>query len=89
MKAPCNPDHNGECLVCDCWLDNCAYDRYLKNDYTYETRQELEDMFGDDLWDHYSGLPSPKWYERKKEINDVEDYNAGDLLYPRDNKGEV
>jgi hypothetical protein len=46
-------------------------------------------MFGDDLWNHYSGLPSPKWYERKKEINDVEDYNAGDILYPRDNKGEV
>jgi hypothetical protein len=46
-------------------------------------------MFADDLWDHYSGLPSPKWYERKKEIEDVEDYNAGDILYPRDNKGEV
>jgi len=48
MKAPCNPDHNGECLVCDCWLDNCAYDRYLKNDYTYETKEELEKMFKKD-----------------------------------------
>lgn len=22
-KLPCNPDHNGECLVCDCWLSDC------------------------------------------------------------------
>jgi len=89
MKPPCNPDHNGECLVCDCWLDNCAYDRYLNQDYTYETKQELEDMFADDLWDHYSGLPSPKWYERKKEIDNAQNYNAGDILFSRDSTGQV
>jgi hypothetical protein len=22
-KFPCNPDHNGECLVCDCWVTDC------------------------------------------------------------------
>jgi len=22
---PCNPDHNGECLVCDEWLDGCPF----------------------------------------------------------------
>ena len=22
-KLPCNPDHNGECLVCDNWMVNC------------------------------------------------------------------
>jgi hypothetical protein len=22
-KLPCNPDHNGECLVCDNWLCDC------------------------------------------------------------------
>ena len=89
MKAPCKPDHNGECLVCDCWLDQCAYDRYLNQDYKYETKEELERMFGDDVWDHYSGLPSPKWYERQKEIDDVEKYNAGDILSARDTTGEV
>jgi hypothetical protein len=24
---PCNPDHNGECLVCDCWLSDCAFNK--------------------------------------------------------------
>lgn len=23
MQLPCEPDHNGECLVCDCWLSDC------------------------------------------------------------------
>ncbi len=22
---PCKPDHNGECLVCDCWLADCPF----------------------------------------------------------------
>jgi hypothetical protein len=22
-RLPCNPDHNGECLVCDNWLCDC------------------------------------------------------------------
>jgi hypothetical protein len=42
---PCNPDHNGECLQCDCWLDNCAYDRWVKGDYKWETEAELDKMF--------------------------------------------
>jgi hypothetical protein len=25
FQLPCNPDHNGECLVCDCWLSDCAF----------------------------------------------------------------
>ena len=44
---PCNFDHNGECLVCDCWPDACAYVRYLNKDYKYETKEELEAMFGE------------------------------------------
>jgi len=24
-KLPCNPDHNGECLVCDAWLSDCPF----------------------------------------------------------------
>jgi len=23
FEPPCNPDHNGECLICDCWLSDC------------------------------------------------------------------
>jgi hypothetical protein len=42
---PCKFDHNGECLLCDCWPDSCAYKRYLNKDYTYETKEELEKMF--------------------------------------------
>lgn len=25
FQLPCNPDHNGECLVCDAWLDSCPF----------------------------------------------------------------
>jgi hypothetical protein len=44
-KTPCELDHNGECLVCDCWTSECAYQRYLNKDYKYETQEELERMF--------------------------------------------
>jgi hypothetical protein len=46
-KFPCNPDHNGECWVCDAWLTQCAFDRWLIDDYTYETKEELDLMFND------------------------------------------
>lgn len=42
---PCDMDHNGECLVCDCDFLQCAYIRYLKGDYKWETKEELEKMF--------------------------------------------
>jgi hypothetical protein len=45
QMSPCNFDHNGECLICDCWVSDCAYIRYLKGDYKWETREELEEMF--------------------------------------------
>ena len=45
--VPCQLDHNGECLICDCWISDCAYDRYLKKDYKWETKEELEEMFKD------------------------------------------
>ena len=47
VSLPCNFDHNGECLICDCWPDACAYVRYLNKDYKYETKEELEAMFGE------------------------------------------
>jgi hypothetical protein len=27
----------------------------------------------DELWDYYSGLPNPMWYQRVKELDDEED----------------
>lgn len=42
---PCNFDHNGECLICDCWASDCAYDRMINKDYKWESKEELEDMF--------------------------------------------
>ena len=43
----CDFDHNGECLICDCWPSNCAYKRYISGDYKYESKEELEKMFKD------------------------------------------
>lgn len=42
---PCEPDHNGECLICDCWPSDCAYIRYTNKDYSMESREELKKMF--------------------------------------------
>jgi hypothetical protein len=27
FQLPCNPDHNGECLVCDEWLSDCPFNK--------------------------------------------------------------
>lgn len=29
---PCRPDHNGECLICDCWLSDCPMVDMVKRD---------------------------------------------------------
>lgn len=29
-EKPCKPDHNGECLICDCWLNECHLHEHLK-----------------------------------------------------------
>ena len=47
QMKPCDFDHNGECLICDCWPSNCAYQRYINGDYKYESKEELEKMFKD------------------------------------------
>ena len=31
FQLPCNPDHNGECLVCDCWLSDCQFNKENKD----------------------------------------------------------
>lgn len=30
------------------------------------------EVIDDELWDHYSGLPNPMWYQRVKELEDEE-----------------
>jgi len=45
VDRPCNFDHNGECLVCDCSMADCAYDRWLKEDYKWESKEQLDEMF--------------------------------------------
>lgn len=39
------------------------------------------DLIEEDLWDHYSGLPNPAWYQYKKDLVDEEDDtdNSADL----------
>lgn len=49
---PCKLDHNGECLLCDCWLQNCAYERFLNKDYTYESEEDFKRMFGPILYQY-------------------------------------
>jgi hypothetical protein len=34
------------------------------------------DLIEEDLWDHYSGLPNPTWYEYKKQLEDEEDITS-------------
>ena len=46
-EKPCDFDHNGECLICDCWSQDCGWDRMLNKDYKYESKEELEEMFKD------------------------------------------
>ena len=31
------------------------------------------DLIEEGFWDHYSNLPSPMWYQYKKQLNDKED----------------
>lgn len=36
------------------------------------------EIIDDDLWDHYSGLPSPAWYQHIKEQQKNEEENIDD-----------
>jgi len=41
----CELDHNGECLICDCWIGDCAFERLKKRDFKHENYKELVEMF--------------------------------------------
>lgn len=55
-KTPCKVDHNGECLICDCWLSNCGFRRLIDEDYRYESKEELIEMFSEYLTEEYLTL---------------------------------
>lgn len=40
----------------------------------------------EELWDHYSGLPNPLWYQYKKELEDEEDDTGGSSDLGTNNK---
>jgi hypothetical protein len=31
------------------------------------------DLVEEELWDHYSGLPNPAWYQYRKKLSDKEE----------------
>ena len=79
-EIPCRFDHNGECLICDCWPSDCAYERFLNGDYKWETKEELDKMFGEnktenDLYKNISETPH-KWVVVKIEKDGAEYYKV-------------
>jgi len=42
------------------------------------SKPEKIDMIEAELWDHYSGLPNPAWYQYKKENEDYEEVDISD-----------
>jgi hypothetical protein len=34
------------------------------------------DLIDENLWDHYSGLPNPAWYQYKKKLNEEKDTDS-------------
>lgn len=42
---PCDFDHNGECLICDSWPSDCAFNRLFSGNFQHETLEELLVMF--------------------------------------------
>lgn len=44
-NPPCDFDHNGECLICDCDVVDCAWVRWKTQDYKWESKEELDKMF--------------------------------------------
>jgi hypothetical protein len=40
---------------------------------------EKTNLIADDLWDHYSGLPSPLWYQQLTEDEENDTDNLADL----------
>lgn len=47
-EMPCKPDHNGECLICNCWLSECHLHEHLNHKSTIKNQPELKnEQFND------------------------------------------
>ena len=46
------------------------------------------DLIEEDLWDHYSGLPNPTWYEFKNQLEDEEDDTFDEEYGKRSGEGK-
>ena len=85
MLKPCNLDHNGDCLICNCSIDKCAWDRYVNNDFRYESKEELEKMLGvekcptilDVIAD---GLTEADWLTLKLKIESKKAFHKASLI---------
>jgi len=54
FQLPCNPDHNGECLVCDCWLSDCVFNKEKVED-------DLQKLVkSDPMWQKPLSIADPK-----------------------------
>ena len=53
----------------------------LKDIHLQRNKMSEINLIEEDLWDHYSGLPNPAWYQYKKDLEDEEDDtdNSADL----------
>lgn len=45
----------------------------LKDIHLQRNKMSEINLIEEDLWDHYSGLPNPAWYQYKKDLEDEED----------------
>ena len=59
------------CLTCGMYEFENAW--VMKLIYNHIEKDMKSWNFEDELWDHYSGLPNPMWYQHIAETNEKED----------------
>jgi len=59
FELPCKPDHNGECLVCDNWLEDCE----IKKDI-----QKPEKKGNKIRWDKERCDALMEWYQKTRPV---------------------
>ena len=50
----------------------------MKRDKKKNGMENNPQVIDDELWDHYSGLPNPMWYQHIKEIDEEENTSDSD-----------
>lgn len=94
MPAPCNFDHNGECLVCDAWPSDCAWQRLIERNFKHDTEKKLVEMF----WPHMSDEEKIKYaivmgkvYApfTDEQVEKLKQWQSGDGWYYEPDKNDV